>query len=147
MVIAAASTETAESRLLRAEGDKVRYRPSLQIKSPFAHVEATTSDIASVWARKGQTGHNPSLRDPPTLQATITTPLSTCGPLEQWLPAFMQKVATDNNLPLQSSTAESSLDTYKWRPIMAYDGGWTGKIVVQLTNYDRSIIHRRKKES
>ena len=114
-------------------GIKLRSRPSKQSRQAFAQVEATASDIASVRARKGQTGHNPSLRDPPTLQATITTPLSTCGPLEQWLPAFMQKVATDNNLPLQSSTAESGLDTYKWRPIMAYDGSWTGKVVVQLT--------------
>ena len=113
-------------------GIKVRYRPSLQMKTPFAQVAATASNIAAVRARKGHAPSSPTLRSPQTLQVTITMPLGTCGPLEQWLPAFMQKASSTNNLPLQKTTAESGLDVHKWKEILAYDGSWTGKVLVQL---------------
>ena len=45
----------------------------------------------------------------------------------------MQKVANINRLPLKKSSAETGLDIYHWKPMMSYDGGWTGQIVVQLT--------------
>ena len=115
-------------------GIKVRYRPSSQIRRAFAHIEATAADIAAVRARKGRVGSNPSIQDPPTLQATISIPLGTCGPLEQWLPAFMEQVAAANNIPLQRSTTEHGLDIHKWRPIMTYHGNWTGKVVIQLAS-------------
>ena len=113
-------------------GIKVRYRPSANVKPTFAQVEATTSDIAAVRARKGHSPTTPTLRNPTTLQATISMPLGTCGPLDQWLPIFMQRVAAVNNLPLQRCTSESGLDIYKWKAVMAYDNTWTGKIIVQL---------------
>ena len=100
-------------------GIKVRYRPSANVKPTFAQVEATAADIAAVRARRGHTPSTPKLRNPATLQATISMPLGTCGPLDQWLPAFMQRVATVNNLPLQMSTSESGLDIHNWRAVVA----------------------------
>ena len=44
----------------------------------------------------------------------------------------MQTVRVATNLPLQVSTAESGLDIHKWKPIMDFEGGWTGRILVQL---------------
>ena len=66
------------------------------------------------------------------MQATIAMQLGTCGPMDQWLPPFMLKVATTNNLPLQRSTADTGLDIHHWKPIMAYDGSWSGKVLIQL---------------
>ena len=82
-------------------GIKIRYRPSTNPKPLFAQVQATAADIAAVRARKGREACNPTLQDPPTLQATIPMPLGTCGPLEHWLPTFMEEVASTTNLPLQ----------------------------------------------
>ena len=113
-------------------GIKIRYRPSTSTKTTFAQVETTAADIAAVRARKAHTPSRPTLQNPPTLQATISIPVHTCGLLQQWLPTFMQRVATTNNLPLQASTTNSGLDIHKWRAIMAYDGAWTGKVIVQL---------------
>ena len=113
-------------------GIKVRYRPSSGIKKAFAHVDATATDIAAVRARKAHANSGPSPQDPPTLQATISMPLGTCGPLEQWLPVFMANVASTNGLPLERSRAEAGLDIHKWRAIMGYDGSWTGKVIIQL---------------
>ena len=128
------SLTTAWNGNPNTSGIKLRYRPSSQIKQAFAHVEATSADIAAVRARKGRSSNNPSLQDPPTLQATISMPLGTCGPLEQWLPVFMDSVAVTNCLSLQRSTTENGLDVHRWRAIRAYDGSWTGKVVVQLAN-------------
>ena len=61
-------------------------------------------------------------------------PLGTCGPIDQWLPTFMQRVGTTNNLPLQASVTDSGLDVHRYRALTAYDGSWTGKILVQLAN-------------
>ena len=142
-----ANTESWNSCLMAAwqrnpttAGIKIRYRPSLHIKTPFAQVAATASSIAAVRARKGHAPSNPTLRTPQTLRATLSMPLGTCGPLEQWLPAFMQKVASINNIPLQKTAAESGLDVYKWREILAYDGSWTGKVLVQLATSDE--VHK-----
>ena len=63
-----------------------------------------------------------------------------CGPLEQWLPAFMQNVAIANNLPLQRSTTATGLDVHKWKAVMAYSGAWTGKVIVQLATQEE--LHR-----
>ena len=115
-------------------GIKIRYRPSANQKMAFAQVEATSADIAAVRARKAHAPSRPTLQNPPTLQATISIPLHTCGLLDQWLPTFMQRVATTNNLPLEASTTNSGLDIYKWRAMMSYDGSWTGKVIVQLSN-------------
>ena len=115
-------------------GIKIRYRPSTNTKTIFAQVQATSADIAAVRARKAHAPSRPSLQNPPTLQATISIPVQTCGLLDQWLPMFMQRVATTNNLPLQASTTNSGLDIHKWRAMMAYDGSWTGKVLVQLAN-------------
>ena len=112
----------------------MRHRPSSGIRKAFAHVDATATDIAAIRARKAHANSGPSPQDPPTLQATISMPLGTCGPLEQWLPAFMQKVASINGLPLERSRAETGLDIHRWRAIMGYDGSWTGKVVIQLAN-------------
>ena len=46
----------------------------------------------------------------------------------------MDNVAATNSLPLQKSTTEIGLDVHRWRAIKAYDGSWTGKVVVQLAN-------------
>ena len=113
-------------------GLKLRYWPSLLLKRPFAQVEATTSQIAAAKARHGHAATTPTPRDPRTLQASISISLSTCGPLMEWLPQFMQTVRVATNLPLQVSTAESGLDIHKWKPIMDFEGGWTGRILVQL---------------
>ena len=113
-------------------GIKVRYRPSANVRPTFAQVEATAADIAAVRARKGHAPTIPTFRNPATLQATISIPLGTCGPIDQWLPAFMQRVATVNNLPLQMCTSETGLDIHRWKAVMAYDNTWTGKIIVQL---------------
>ena len=115
-------------------GIKIRYRPSSNLKPTFAQVAASPADIAAARARKNQTPCRPSLQNPLTLQATIAIPVGTSGLLDQWLPTFMQKVATTNNLPLQPSTTESGLDVHKWRAVRAYDGSWTGKVVVQLAS-------------
>ena len=115
-------------------GIKVRYRPSANVKPTFAQVQVTASEIAAVRARRGHAPSTPSLRNPATLQATITLPLGTCGPIDQWLPTFMQRVATTNNLPLQASTTDSGLDVHRYRALTAYDGSWTGKVIVQLAN-------------
>ena len=124
-------------------GIKVRYRPSTNTKPIFAQVAATAADIAAVRARKGHAHSRPSLENPATLQATITMPLGTCGPSEQWLPIFMQKVATVTNIPLQESTTNSGLDTYKWKAVTSYEGAWTGKVIVQLTN-ERELHQMRQ---
>ena len=113
-------------------GIKVRFRPSARTRQPFAQVEATAANIAAVRARKGQTQSSPTIRNPPTLQATISLPLATCGQLDQWLPTFMQKVSTANNIPLQMTSSETGLDIHHWKAIMAFDGSWTGKVLVQL---------------
>ena len=113
-------------------GIKVRYRPSSAIKKAFAHVDATAADIAAIRARQGRANNGPSPQDPPTLQATISMPLGTCGPLEQWLPAFMANVASTSGLPLERTRQEAGLDIHRWRAVMGYDGSWTGKVIVQL---------------
>ena len=46
----------------------------------------------------------------------------------------MHSVASANNLPLQKSTADTGLDLHRWKPIMAYDGSWTGKVLIQLSS-------------
>ena len=115
-------------------GIKVRYRPSANAKPTFAQVQVTASEIAAVRARRGHAPSTPSRSNPATLQATITIPLGTCGPIDQWLPTFMQQVATTNNLSLQASTTDSGLDVHKYRALTAYDGSWTGKVIVQLAN-------------
>ena len=46
----------------------------------------------------------------------------------------MQCVATSNGLPLQQSTSESGLEMHTWKAVMAYDGSWTGRVVVQLAS-------------
>ena len=109
----------------------------------FAQVQATAADIAAVRARKGHTHSKPTLDNPPTLQATISMPLGTCGPSEHWLPMFMQHVAATNQLPLQASTAEAGLDIHRWKAISSYDGAWTCKVIVKLANVDeRRKLHR-----
>ena len=124
-------------------GIKIRYRASSNTRTLFAQVQATAADIAAVKARKGHTHSKPSLDNPPTLQATISMPLGTCGPSEHWLPMFMQQVATTNQLPLQASTAEAGLDIHRWKAISTYDGAWTGKVIVQLSNVDElRRLHR-----
>ena len=75
-------------------GIKIRYRPSTNTKPTFAQVETTSADIAAVRARKAHAPSKPTLQNPPTLQATISIPVHTCGLLDQWLPTFMQRVAT-----------------------------------------------------
>ena len=115
-------------------GIKVRYRPSTMLKPLFAQVEATAADIAAVRTRKSQSYSKPTLDNPSTLQATISMPLGTCGPSELWLPLFMQQVATVNNLPLQASTSDTGLDIHRWKAVTTYDGAWTGKVIVQLSN-------------
>ena len=52
--------------------------------------------------------------------------------MDQWLPIFMQKVATVNNLPLQTSATGDGLDIHKWKAVIGYDGSWTGKVIVQF---------------
>ena len=69
-------------------GIKIRYRPSTNTKTAFAQVEATSADIAAVRARKAHAPSRPTLQNPPTLQATISIPVHTCGPPDQWLPTF-----------------------------------------------------------
>ena len=108
-------------------GIKVRYRPSANVQPTFAQVQVTASEIAAVRARRGHAPSTPTLRKPATLQATITMPLGTCGPIDQWLPTFMQRVGTTNNLPLQASTTDSGLDVHRYRAITTYDGSWTAK--------------------
>ena len=115
-------------------GIKIRYRPSSNTNTTFAQVQATSADIAAVRARKNHAPSRPTLQNPPTLQATISMPVHTCGLLDQWLPDSMQRVATTNNLPLQASTTNSGLDVHRWRALMGYDSSWTGKVLVQLAN-------------
>ena len=124
-------------------GIKIRYRPSANAKPLFAQVQATAADIAAVRTRKSHAHSKPTLSNPPTLQATITMPLGTCGPSEQWLPMFMQQVATTNNIPLQASTSDAGLDIHRWKPVTSYDGTWTGKVLVQLANVDE-LHHLRR---
>ena len=119
-----------------SSGLKLRYRPSAHIKTPFAQVAATAASIATVRARRGITSTHPTIRNPPTLQATISMSLTTTGMLSQWLPEFMHTVGTTNNLPLQKATTESGLGIHTWRAVMGYDGQWTGKIVVQLASVE-----------
>ena len=115
-----------------SSGTKLRYRTSARVRTPFAQVGATAASIAAVRARKGATATNPSLRNPPSLQATISMGLTTTGMLSQWLPEFMRTVGASNNLPLQMATTETGLGIHAWRAVMGYDGQWTGKILVQL---------------
>ena len=117
-------------------GIKIRYRPSANTPPLFAQVQATAADIASVKARKSHTFTKPSMDKPPTLQATISMPLGTCGPSEQWLPMFMERVANNNNLPLQPSTSDSGLDVHRWKAVTSYEGTWTGKVIVQLATIE-----------
>ena len=137
------SLTAAWERNPNTSGIKIRYRPSTNTKPLFAQVQATAADIAAVRARKGHTHSKPTLSNPQTLQATITMPLGTCGPSEQWLPMFMQRVATTNNIPLQASTSEAGLDIHKWKAVTSYDGTWSGKVLVQLANVDE-LHHLRR---
>ena len=55
----------------------------------------------------------------------------------------MQQVAATNQLPLQASAAEAGLDIHRWKAISTYDGAWTGKVIVQLSNVDElRRLHR-----
>ena len=124
-------------------GTKIRYRPSTNTKPLFAQVQAIAADIAAVRARKSHTYTKPTMDNPRTLQATISMPLGTCGPADQWIPRFMEQVATNNNLPLRPSTTDTGLDIHRWKAVTSYEGTWTGKIIVQLANTDELHQLRR----
>eukprot|EP00959_Pyramimonas_sp_CCMP1952_P053827 1126062-Pyramimonas_sp.AAC.1 len=51
-----------------------------------------------------------------------------------WMPHFVKCVGDVCPLELNEATEEEALDWHRWRPIMNFDSGWSGKIVVQLLN-------------
>jgi hypothetical protein len=124
--------------------EKLCPRPSQGQGGTFAQVSATSAQLAAVRARRGHAALAPSLQNPPTLQATISLPLQTTGPLMLWLPAFMAKASEACAIQLHMNNTESGLDTHQWKAIVDYEGAWTGKVLVQLANTQELLtLHAR----
>ena len=97
--------------------EKVRHRPSTNIKAPYASIRATAAQISGAKARKGHCFQPVQKSDPKALQATFNIPLSSTGPYEIWLPQLMQQVSNVVALPLHRTMEENGTGFNEWRPI------------------------------
>ena len=48
----------------------------------------------------------------------------------------MQGVCQATGIQLSQATAADGLDMHKWRSVHAFDGSWSGRVVVQLASAD-----------
>ena len=61
-------------------------------------------------------------------------PLGCTGPLEQWMPKVMERIAAIGLVPLTPTLAADGLGVREWRPIFDADGTWLQKILVQCAD-------------
>ena len=113
--------------------EKLMRRPSDRLPGTIAQVQATQNQIA-VARNTALHAEGPDAARPDCLRATLELPLGTSGPCNFWMPHFMKHVGDACQLELQQAPETDALDWHRWRPIMNFDGGWSGKIVVQLRN-------------
>jgi hypothetical protein len=123
---------------------KLRYRPSHPARNKtYAEIQATKEQIQATKARAGHDTITPTLDKPETLRATITTQVDVEGDLKTWLPTFMQCISSQSGVQLVQHEGEEGLPANHWKPIYSYEGGWTGKIVVQLAEHGQlTALHR-----
>ena len=123
--------------------EKLRYRPSTRMRTAFAQIGATALQIATAKARQGIETTGSGSNDPCVCQATIGISLGTTGPILQWLPVFMQKVCQATGLQLAQATSSEGLDMLQWRSVHAFDGSWSGRVIVQLASAEEvRSLHR-----
>ena len=115
-------------------GEKVRYRPSLGIEGTFATISALPSQIAGAKARKGHALVPISTNDPLSLQATLNIPLGATHNLNNWTASFFEKLAVDSSITLTRAVDDKALGIREWRPLLDYEGKWSGRLIVQCAD-------------
>ena len=111
---------------------KLRKRDSEPGKvKKCAEVAATAEKIAAARARKGHAETEPDQDKPETLRVTIDLPCAVDADYTCWLTSLMEHIQQQSKVTLQRHTEEEGLDLGGWKPILNFEGGWTGKIMIQ----------------
>ncbi|CAK0839973.1 unnamed protein product, partial [Prorocentrum cordatum] len=114
-------------------GERIRNRQSRDGPETYAQVTATASQLNAARARGGHAAAPGNPAKPVSLQATVHIPLGTTGPPEDWLPAALSRATAQQGLPtLRRADDDSVLGMHELCPIRDAEGGWMGKIVIQL---------------
>ena len=112
--------------------EKIRFRPSSQLAqktTTFAKISATPDQIAA--ARVRAQHDTPGLT---TWRVTLRIELGTTGQSDIWLPDCLEDIARRSGLTLRQALHDRATDIHEWRPILNYEGAWTGGVTIQLAS-------------
>ena len=112
--------------------EKIRFRPSSQLAqktTTFAKISATPDQIAA--ARVRAQHDTPGLT---TWRVTLRIELGTTGQSDIWLPDCLEEIARRSGLTLRQALHDRATDIHEWRPILNYEGAWTGGVTIQLAS-------------
>lgn len=111
--------------------EKIRRRPSDERPGVIAQIRATASQITAA-KNKALHAQGPDTTRPDSLRVTLELPIGVTGPLTSWMPHFMKLIGDTCQLGLKEATDEDALDWGQWRAIPNFEGGWSGKVIIQL---------------
>ena len=62
------------------------------------------------------------------------------GPVDTWLPQFMEEVGRCSQVPLSRVGESQGMSWHQWQALQTFEGQWAGKVLVQLK--DRTEVER-----
>ena len=114
---------------------KLRLRDSDTSRSKkCAEVQTTSERIAAARARKGHKETEPDPNKPETLRATIDMPIPVEAQIDSWLPTLMEHIGQIGGVILSQQAAPTGMEMGTWKAMLDFEGGWTGKVLIQCRN-------------
>ena len=134
-------TEWSEQMTEIWHADPTKSALTLQLRNSdparskkFAEVRATKEQISAARARKGHQEVNVDTSRPETLRVTLDLPVPVEAQLDTWLADFMRLVSTRSQVNLAHQTTQDGMELGTWQAIHNFEGGWTGKVLIQCTS-------------
>ncbi|CAK0822989.1 unnamed protein product [Prorocentrum cordatum] len=100
----------------------------------IAEVQATKEQLSASRARKGHREVEVDTSRPETLRVTLDLPVPVEAQLDMWLADFMRHVCTRSHVNLARQTTQDGMELGTWQVINNFEGGWTGKVLIQCTS-------------
>jgi hypothetical protein len=123
---------------------RICYRESHAVKSKtYAMVHATKEQMVKTKNRGGHKDIQPDSSKPETLRAILTTKLDVDGGIDRWLPGFMQQLGFNSGVAIKQASGDGSLLWNEWKPLLSFEGGWTGSIVIQTSSKQELLALQR----
>jgi hypothetical protein len=106
-------------------------------------VHATKEQMVKTKNRGGHKDIQPDSSKPETLRAILTTKLDVDGGIDRWLPGFMQQLGFNSGVAIKQASGDGSLLWNEWKPLLSFEGGWTGSIVIQTSSKQELLALQR----